>query len=111
MKVSNAVKPSNIRWMFVFLLLTLTPIAEAQWKATLGAQSQSMGHQALAFLPNEMWIHAGESVTWTSNVDEIRQFSNCWPGTTAVSGGLSRIYGHRLRHGRRIDLRDDSAVG
>ena len=71
MKVSKSAKFLSIRWMFVLLLLTLTTMAQAQWKATLGAQSQSMGHQALAFLPNEMWIHTGESVTWTSNVDEI----------------------------------------
>jgi plastocyanin len=30
-----------------------------------------MGHQALAFLPNEIWIHAGDSVTWTFNSNEI----------------------------------------
>jgi plastocyanin len=75
MKVLNPAKLLSIRWMFVFLLLTLTPIARAQWKASLGAQSQSMGHQALAFLPNEIWIHTGDSVTWTSNVDEIHTVS------------------------------------
>lgn len=75
MKVLDSAKLLNIRGMFVFLLLTLTTIAQAQWKATLGAQSHSMGHQALAFLPNELWIHTGDSVTWTSNVDEIHTVS------------------------------------
>jgi plastocyanin len=75
MKAVNSARLLSIRWMFAFLFLTLTPIAQAQWKATLGAQSQSMGHQALAFLPNEIWIHPGESVTWTSNVDEIHTVS------------------------------------
>jgi plastocyanin len=75
MKVLDSAKLLSIRWMFVFLLLTLTTIAQAQWKATLGAQSHSMGHQALAFLPNELWIHTGDSVTWTSNVDEIHTVS------------------------------------
>jgi plastocyanin len=28
-------------------------------------------HQALAFLPNELWIHAGGSITWTQESDEI----------------------------------------
>ena len=41
------------------------------WKATVGAQSHDKGRQALAFLPNEMWIHAGDSITWTFNADEI----------------------------------------
>jgi plastocyanin len=43
----------------------------AQWHATVGAQSADMGHQALAFLPNEIWIHAGDSITWRWDVDEI----------------------------------------
>ena len=37
----------------------------AQWNATIGAQSQDLGRQVLAFLPNKIWIHAGESITWT----------------------------------------------
>jgi plastocyanin len=30
-----------------------------------------MGKQALAFLPNEVWVHTGDSVTWTFPTDEI----------------------------------------
>jgi plastocyanin len=45
--------------------------AQWSWHAALGAQSKDLGHQALAFLPNELWIHAGDTVTWRSNVDEI----------------------------------------
>lgn len=48
------------------------PLVHAEtWKATVGAQSHDQGRQALAFLPNEIWIHAGDSITWTFNVDEI----------------------------------------
>ncbi|HLK04369.1 MAG TPA: plastocyanin/azurin family copper-binding protein [Candidatus Acidoferrum sp.] len=57
--------------MPVFAFVVVPPRASAQWRATVGAQSKSLGHQALAFLPNEIWIHAGDSVTWTSAVDEI----------------------------------------
>jgi plastocyanin len=35
------------------------------WHITAGGQSQDKAVQALAFLPNEIWIHAGDSVTWT----------------------------------------------
>ncbi|MGH9482600.1 MAG: cupredoxin domain-containing protein, partial [Terriglobales bacterium] len=45
--------------------------AQAQWTATVGAQSPDQGQQALAFLPNEFWIHAGDTITWTSESDEI----------------------------------------
>jgi plastocyanin len=44
---------------------------QSAWHAYVGAQSQDLGHQALAFLPNELWIHEGDSVTWSFEVDEI----------------------------------------
>lgn len=40
------------------------------WQAVMGAESQDQGRQAMAFLPNELWIHAGDSVTWTSDAHE-----------------------------------------
>ena len=71
MNDSNSVRLSSIRWMFVLVFMVLPQFAHAQWQAKFGGQSKSMAHQALAFLPNELWIHAGDSVTWTSNADEI----------------------------------------
>jgi plastocyanin len=34
-----------------------------------------MGKQAIAFLPNELWIHAGDSITWTSAAGDIHTVS------------------------------------
>jgi plastocyanin len=45
--------------------------AQQNWRAAVGAQSADQAHQALAFLPNEIWIHAGDSITWTAGADEI----------------------------------------
>lgn len=42
-----------------------------QWTARVGAQSPDLGSQVQAFLPNEMWIHAGDSIRWTLNSTEI----------------------------------------
>jgi plastocyanin len=54
------------------LALALAPnIAQAQWRAAVGAQSWDSARQALAFLPNELWIHAGDDVTWTFQAGEI----------------------------------------
>lgn len=53
----------------VALLFSQAARAES-WQATAGAQSRDMGNQALAFLPNEMWIHPGDSITWTFTTDE-----------------------------------------
>jgi plastocyanin len=48
------------------------PVVAAQSiQAKAGADSHDKGIQALAFLPNEVWIHAGGSVTWTFPTDEI----------------------------------------
>ena len=55
----------------MFALLALTPAFGAQWTAAVGAQSQDKGRQALAFLPNELWIHAGDTIVWTFNADDI----------------------------------------
>jgi plastocyanin len=58
------------RWLFVAALVLLPQLLHAQWNMSVGAQSSDLGTQALAFLPNEIWIHAGDSVTWTLVTDE-----------------------------------------
>jgi plastocyanin len=53
--------------------LVATPhlaFAQKNWRATVGAESRDLGRQALAFFPNEIWIHVGDSITWTFNVEE-----------------------------------------
>jgi plastocyanin len=42
-----------------------------QVRAVVGAQTRDKGKQALAFLPNELWVHEGDSVSWTFPTDEI----------------------------------------
>src|ERR1700735_4441784 len=49
--------------------------AQQNWKAGLGAQSKDMGKLAIAFLPNELWIHEGDNITWTSGSGEIHTVS------------------------------------
>src|SRR5215472_10913305 len=58
---------TKLQRVFLFLVgLVLFPqLLSAQWNATIGAQTQDLGRQSLAFLPNEIWIHAGDSITWT----------------------------------------------
>jgi len=59
----------------LLLALSLPQALLAQWKASVGAQSKDLGRQALAFLPNEIWIHEGESITWTFEMAEIHPVS------------------------------------
>jgi len=76
MKFKNS-KFAVVALTLVSLSLTLSRTLEAQqnWKAGLGAQSKDMGKQAIAFLPNELWIHAGDSITWTSGSGDIHTVS------------------------------------
>jgi hypothetical protein len=53
--------------------LGLVSATAAQWNATVGAQGNDKGDQALALLPNESWIHAGDRTTWTFEADEIQK--------------------------------------
>jgi plastocyanin len=64
--------------MFVLAVLIATqavPAAAQDAQAIVGAQSTDQGKQALAFLPNELWVHAGDSVKWTFVTDEIHTVS------------------------------------
>ena len=39
--------------------------AQRTWYATVGAETRNEAGQADAFLPNEIWINAGDSIQWT----------------------------------------------
>lgn len=60
----------KLHLMFLAGLVIFPQLVSAQWNATIGAQSHDLGRQALAFLPNEIWIHAGDSITWTVAANE-----------------------------------------
>ena len=68
--------PSGRAPWFVWILLVGVVVctkpgrADTTWNAWVGAQSKDMGHQALAFLPNEIWIHENDSITWHWGADE-----------------------------------------
>jgi plastocyanin len=54
-------------------LALVSPLAALadNWQVQVGAQNGDRAHQALAFLPNEIWIHAGDSITWSFPVNEV----------------------------------------
>lgn len=75
MKLKN---PCVVLALFVVLANLAVPqtvSAQQVWKAILGAQSKDMGKQAIAFLPNELWIHEGDSIMWTSGSGDIHTVS------------------------------------
>jgi plastocyanin len=71
---------STVRRWVVVAVLTLAGVAltcppppaqAADWQATAGAQSEDQGIQALAFLPIELTVNVGDSITWTFPTEEI----------------------------------------
>ncbi|HMF95186.1 MAG TPA: plastocyanin/azurin family copper-binding protein [Vicinamibacterales bacterium] len=53
-----------------------------EWRVLVGAESHSLGRQALAFLPNELWIHAGDSIHWIFQTHERHTLTFLKPGQT-----------------------------
>ena len=67
--------------MLVVLIATqAVPAAAQDSQAIAGVQSTDKGKQGLAFLPNELWVHVGDSVTWTFATDEIHTVTFLKPG-------------------------------
>lgn len=66
-------KRPGSRWFvtLVFALVAVSPALGTEWHAAVGAQSLNKARQALAFLPNEIWIHVGDTITWNFNADDI----------------------------------------
>jgi len=50
-------------------------VQAAEWHGIVGAQSTDKGRQGLAFLPNEFWVHEGDTIVWTFPTDEIHTVS------------------------------------
>jgi len=68
-------------WTVIVSLLVLPARAQAtEWHAFAGVQSMDKGRQVLAFLPNELWVHVGDSITWQFFTDEIHTVSFLTPG-------------------------------
>ena len=71
-------------WMIALAVLS-TPqavgAATPWWQAVAGAQSKDLGRQALAFLPNELWVHIGDGITWTFSTDEVHTVTFLKPRT------------------------------
>ena len=57
-------------------------VVAADLQAIAGAESADKGQQALAFLANELWVHVGDSITWTFPTSEIHTVTFLKQNTT-----------------------------
>jgi plastocyanin len=70
--------------LLISLFVPLLALADT-WQLQVGAQNGDKAHQALAFLPNEVWIHSGDSITWTFQTNEIHTVTFLQPGQVRPS--------------------------
>lgn len=63
-----------------------TTLQAEEWQITAGAETPDRASQALAFLPNEIWIHTGDSIRWTFPTHERHTVSFLQPSQTRPPG-------------------------
>src|ERR1700686_5507761 len=59
-----------------------TAVQAKDWQAIAGAESPDRGSQALAFLPNQFWVHTGDNIRWTFPTHERHSLTFLTPGQT-----------------------------
>lgn len=64
-------------WLML-LAMPVTAVAD-NWQLQVGAQTGDMARQALAFLPNEIWIHASDSIAWSFPANEVHTVTFLMP--------------------------------
>jgi plastocyanin len=57
-----------------------------EWRVLVGQENHTRGSQALAFLPNELWIHAGDIVRYVYPTHERHTLTFLKPGQTRPPG-------------------------
>ena len=73
-----------VKPMFLTIIAAVAVLSAsaADWRVTVGAEGPDRGSQALAFLPNEMWIHAGDSIHWSFPTHERHTVTFLKPALT-----------------------------
>lgn len=74
-KLSHLVRSSLLLAVFIVPLLAHAD----SWQLKVGGQADK-AHQAVAFLPNEIWVHTGDSITWTFASDDQHTVTFLQPG-------------------------------
>src|SRR5215469_11347476 len=68
-------------WLVVCTAFIVSKAVQAEsWHALAGAESPDHAVQVIAFLPNEMWIHSEDSITWSFPTSEPHSATFLTPG-------------------------------
>jgi plastocyanin len=84
MKKALKSKPVELFAVAIMLMAgaAATTAQAPDWQAIAGGESRDRGRQALGFLPNELWIHTGDSIRWTFPTHERHTLTFLKPGQT-----------------------------
>ena len=82
MTTSIASQLQRISWYCALLIGLLVPhsVLADTWQLQVGAETADRAKQALAFLPNEIWIHNGDAIRWTFPTQERHTLTFLTPG-------------------------------
>jgi plastocyanin len=84
--IGSRLQRTSWHWaLLIALFVPHTGLANS-WQLQAGAESPDFGRQAIAFLPNEVWIHAGDSIRWTFPTHERHTLTFLKPGQTRPPG-------------------------
>jgi plastocyanin len=77
----------GILWHCALLIVLIVPLSALAdtWQLQVGAQTGDKANQALGFLPNEIWIHPGDNITWSFVTDELHTVTFLTPGQVRPS--------------------------
>jgi len=108
-----------LAFVWASILLIPTCLLAQDWRVQVGAQSRDKALQVIAFLPNEIWIHAGDSIAFKVATDEphtvtfltsnqvVPPFSVGCPGSTPSGGaedGSSCVNSGTLTNGQSYSV-------
>jgi plastocyanin len=77
---------ATLRWILGLTILLIPQLVQGQWQSRVGAETPNRGSQALAFLPNQLWIHRDDSIRWTFPTHERHTLTLLKPGQTRPPG-------------------------
>jgi plastocyanin len=78
--------PSSTVVVILLAGAATSAVQAKDWQAIAGAESSDRGSQALAFLPNELWVHTGDSIRWTFPTHERHTLTFLKPGQIRPPG-------------------------
>src|SRR5947209_4082154 len=79
-----------------------------EWRGVVGGESPDGSSQALAFLPNELWIHTGDSIRWAFSGDEIHTVTFLKTGQLRPPN-YSSIFGQEVGCGSPVATSDGAS--